>query len=130
MQYINEAKRWQKLAGIITEETAPAVDAVADKDAETALKQALSVLQSGEDSVQVSPQDGELDEFFYYDEEDNSVPGDYEGDEDEEEERQHQEGIIEEDLVDEFNLQGDDDEYGMDDDGAYNPRETSERDDD
>ena len=62
MQYINEAKRWQKLAGIITEETAPAVDAVADKDAETALKQALSVLQSGEDSVQVSPQDGELDE--------------------------------------------------------------------
>ena len=32
------------------------------------------------------PKDGELDEFFYYDEEDNSVPGDYEGDEDEEEE--------------------------------------------
>jgi len=48
---------------------------------------------------------------------------------DEEEERQHQEGIIEEDLADEFNLQGDDDDYGMDDDGAYNPRETSERDD-
>jgi hypothetical protein len=32
------------------------------------------------------PKDGELDEFFYYDEEDDSVPGDYEGDEDEEEE--------------------------------------------
>ena len=32
------------------------------------------------------PKDGELDEFFYYDEEDESVPGDYEGDEDEEEE--------------------------------------------
>ena len=31
------------------------------------------------------PKDGELDEFFYYDE-DDSVPGDYEGDEDEEEE--------------------------------------------
>jgi hypothetical protein len=49
---------------------------------------------------------------------------------DEEEERQHQEGIIDEDLVDEFNLQGDDDEYGVDDDGQFNPRETSERDDD
>ena len=33
------------------------------------------------------PKDGELDEFFYYDEDgDDSVPGDYEGDEDEEEE--------------------------------------------
>jgi len=32
------------------------------------------------------PKDGELDEFFYYDDEDESVPGDYEGDEDEEEE--------------------------------------------
>jgi hypothetical protein len=49
---------------------------------------------------------------------------------DEEEERQHQEGIIDEDLADEFNLQGDDDEYGVDDDGQFNPRETSERDDD
>ena len=62
MQYINEAKRWQKLAGIITEETAPVEDAVADKDAETALKQALAVLQSGEDTIKPSPQDGTMDE--------------------------------------------------------------------
>jgi hypothetical protein len=62
MQYINEAKRWQKLAGIITEETAPAVDAVANKDAEIALKQALAVLQSGEDTIQPSPKDGVMDE--------------------------------------------------------------------
>jgi hypothetical protein len=48
---------------------------------------------------------------------------------DEEEENRHQAGIIEGDLADDFNLQGDDDDYGMDDDGAYNPRETSERDD-
>lgn len=32
----------------------------------------------------IDPKDGELDEFFYYD--DESTPGDYEGDEDEEEE--------------------------------------------
>jgi len=62
MQYINEAKRWQKLAGIITEETVPSVDAVANKDAEIALKQALSVLQSGEDTIQPSPKDGVMDE--------------------------------------------------------------------
>jgi hypothetical protein len=48
---------------------------------------------------------------------------------DEEEENRHQAGIIDGDLADDFNLQGDDDDYGMDDDGAYNPRETSERDD-
>jgi hypothetical protein len=48
---------------------------------------------------------------------------------DEEEESQHQDALIEADLVDDFNLQGDDDEYGMDDDGEFNPRETSERDD-
>lgn len=76
MRYpINEVKRWQKLAGIITEDAgqpdaaadsdtkpAPAVDAVADKDAEIALKQALSILQSGGDSVQASQHEGELDE--------------------------------------------------------------------
>ena len=48
---------------------------------------------------------------------------------DEEEENRHQAEIIDGDLADDFNLQGDDDDYGMDDDGAYNPRETSERDD-
>jgi hypothetical protein len=48
---------------------------------------------------------------------------------DEEEEKQHQDGIIEADLADDFMMQGDDDEYGDDDDGAFNPRETSERDD-
>jgi len=58
---IQEAKRWQKLAGIITEETEQ-LDPVADKDAQVALKQALSMLQSGESTVKPSPQDGELEE--------------------------------------------------------------------
>jgi ribosome recycling factor len=47
----------------------------------------------------------------------------------EEEERQHQDAEIEADLADEFNLQGDDDEYGVEDDGAYNQRDTGEGDD-
>ena len=46
-----------------------------------------------------------------------------------EEERQHQDALIEHDLVDEYNLQGDDDEYGVEDDGAYNPRDAGEGDD-
>jgi len=58
---IQEAKRWQKLAGILTEETEQ-LDPVADKDAQVALKQALSMLQSGESTVKPSPQDGELEE--------------------------------------------------------------------
>jgi hypothetical protein len=39
------------------------------------------------DEEMIDPKDGELDEIFFYDdEEDESVPGDYEGDEEEEEE--------------------------------------------
>jgi ribosome recycling factor len=48
---------------------------------------------------------------------------------DEEEERQHQDAEIEAELFDEFNLQGDDDEYGVEDDGAYNQRDAGEGDD-
>ena len=44
----------------------------------------------------------------------------------EEEERRHQDAAIEAELFDEFNLQGDDDEYGVEDDGAFNPRDASE----
>jgi hypothetical protein len=47
----------------------------------------------------------------------------------EEEERQHQDAAIEAELFDEFNLQGDDDEYGVEDDGAFNPRDAGEGDD-
>ncbi len=57
---IQEAKRWQQLAGIITE--AEQVDPVADKDAEQGLKLALNMLKSGANSVQLSPNDGEIDE--------------------------------------------------------------------
>jgi ribosome recycling factor len=48
---------------------------------------------------------------------------------DEEEERQHQDAEIEAELFDEFNLQGDDDEYGVEDDGEFNPRDAGEGDD-
>ena len=48
---------------------------------------------------------------------------------DEEEERQHQDAEIEADLTNDFNLQGDDDEYGVEDDGAFNPRDAGEGDD-
>jgi hypothetical protein len=48
---------------------------------------------------------------------------------DEEEERQHQDAAIEAELFDEFNLQGDDDEYGVEDDGEFNPRDAGEGDD-
>ena len=41
----------------------------------------------------------------------------------EEEEREHQDALIDAELFDEFNLQGDDDEYGADDDGQFNPRD-------
>jgi hypothetical protein len=47
----------------------------------------------------------------------------------EEEERQHQDAAIEAELFDEFNLQGDDDEYGVEDDGEFNPRDAGEGDD-
>jgi hypothetical protein len=59
---IQEAKRFQKLAGItVNEEVAP-TDPVAEKDAQAGLKQALSILQSGENNVKPSPQDGKVDE--------------------------------------------------------------------
>ena len=58
---IQEAKRLQQLAGIITEEEAKS-DPEAEKDAQIGLKQALSILQSGEDSIKPSPQDGKVDE--------------------------------------------------------------------
>jgi hypothetical protein len=48
---------------------------------------------------------------------------------DEEEEREHQNALIDAELFEEFNLQGDDDDYGVEDDGEFNPRETIERDD-
>lgn len=47
----------------------------------------------------------------------------------EEEERHHQDALIEAELFDDLNLQGDDDEYGVDDDGEFNPRESGEGDD-
>jgi hypothetical protein len=40
----------------------------------------------------------------------------------EEEEAQHQAALIGDELDDDHNLQGDDDEYGAEDDGEYNPR--------
>ena len=49
--------------------------------------------------------------------------------EDEEEERQHVDALIDADLADNFNQQGDDDEYGDDEDGAFNPRESGDGDD-
>ena len=42
---------------------------------------------------------------------------------DEEEERNHQDALIDAELADDFNLQGDDDDYGNEDDGEYNPRD-------
>ena len=48
---------------------------------------------------------------------------------DEEEERQHQDALIDAELADDFNLQGDDDEYGGQDDGEFNPRENGGGDD-
>jgi hypothetical protein len=62
MQYINEAKRFQKLAGIITEAEETQTDPVAEKDAEQGLKQALSTLNSGVSTIKPSPKDGELKE--------------------------------------------------------------------
>jgi hypothetical protein len=48
---------------------------------------------------------------------------------DEEVEKQHQDEFVDAELDAEFNLQGDDDENLDEEDGAYNQRETSERDD-
>ena len=56
---LNEIKRMQQLAGIITEAE---IDQVADKDAEQGLKAALSMLKSKAKSIQPSPKDGEVDE--------------------------------------------------------------------
>jgi len=61
MKYINEAKRFQQLAGIIKEEEEQ-TDPVADKDAEQGLKQALAGLKASIPSLKPSPKDGELDE--------------------------------------------------------------------
>lgn len=63
MKYLNETKRFQQLAGIITE-SEEQTDPVADKDAEQGLKKALSVLQSGVSSIKPSSKDGELDEVL------------------------------------------------------------------
>jgi len=59
---IQEAKRFQKLAGIITEAEKIQIDPVAEKDAQIALKQALSMLRSGENNIKPSPQDGKMQE--------------------------------------------------------------------
>ena len=48
---------------------------------------------------------------------------------DEEEERHHQDALIDAELDDDFNLQGDDDEYGGQEDGEYDPREGGDGDD-
>jgi len=61
MELIQEAKRFQYLAGIINEVNTQ-VDPVADKDAEQGLKMALNLIKSGANAVQVSPKDGEIDE--------------------------------------------------------------------
>jgi hypothetical protein len=61
MKYINEAKRFQQLAGII-KEAEEKTDPIADKDAEQGLKQALAGLKSVIPSLKPSPKDGELDE--------------------------------------------------------------------
>jgi len=59
---IQEAKRFQKLAGITVNEEVTPIDPVAEKDAQIGLKQALYILQSGENSVKPSSQDGKVDE--------------------------------------------------------------------
>lgn len=59
MQYINEAKRLQKLAGIITE----AEEAKVEQNIEDGLEKLLQSLKSAEQNVKPSPQDGQLDEI-------------------------------------------------------------------
>ena len=61
MELIQEAKRFQYLAGIINEADTQ-VDPVADKDAEQGLKMALNLIKSGANSIQPSTKDGEVDE--------------------------------------------------------------------
>lgn len=61
MELIQEAKRFQYLAGII-KEADNQVDQVADKDAQQGLSAALNILKSGANSIQISPKDGEVDE--------------------------------------------------------------------
>jgi hypothetical protein len=63
MELIQEAKRFQYLAGIINEADTQ-VDPIADKDAEQGLKMALNLIKSGTNTMQVSPKDGELDEII------------------------------------------------------------------
>jgi len=60
MKYINEAKRFQQLAGIITE--VENTDPTAERDAEQGLKSALNILKSGADTVKPSSKDGKVDE--------------------------------------------------------------------
>jgi len=57
---IQEAKRLQQLAGIITE----AEDAKAEQAVEKGLKSFLNILQSAEQQVKVSPNDGKQNEIF------------------------------------------------------------------
>lgn len=61
MEYINEAKRFQKLAGIINEAEIQ-TDPVADKDAEQGLKQALSILQTDIKTIKPTEKTEDLDE--------------------------------------------------------------------
>jgi hypothetical protein len=61
MELIQEAKRFQYLAGIINEADTQ-VDPVADKDAEQGLKMALNLIKSGANSIQPSTKDSEIDE--------------------------------------------------------------------
>ncbi len=62
MQYTDETKRFQQLAGITVEAEESSTDPVANKDAEQGLKSALSILQSGVNSVKPSSEDGKIDE--------------------------------------------------------------------
>jgi hypothetical protein len=66
MQYINEAKRWQKLAGIITEEEQTTTSSTeTDTEIDTAMKAGLSALTSGGaslDEIKDDEQPKELNE--------------------------------------------------------------------
>jgi hypothetical protein len=61
MHYTEEIIRMQQLAGIIAEEQEE-VDPVAEKDAQTGLTQALSILKSGTKNLHRSPKDANLEE--------------------------------------------------------------------
>jgi hypothetical protein len=61
MQRIDEVKRFQKLAGILTEVEGQ-TDPVADKDAKQGLEQALLAIKKDIPSLKPSPKDGQLEE--------------------------------------------------------------------